>query len=58
MWVIARTATGRPTLMHQLEEDYGDRSSCGLDVTQWSRAYKAEPIKEIACIKCAKKAGR
>lgn len=57
MWILARTAKGRPTLMHQLVEDYGDKTSCGTDVTSWSRAYRASPIKEIACIKCAKKAG-
>lgn len=57
MWILARTSNGRPTLMHHLEEDYGDKTSCGLEVTTWSRAYRARPIKEIACIKCTKKAG-
>lgn len=55
MFILARTAKGRPTLMHQLEEDFGDVTSCGLDVTQWSRAYKAYPIKEILRKKCGRK---
>ena len=57
MWILARTSKGRPTLMHHLGEDYGDETSCGLDVTQWSRAYRKVVIKEIACKKCTKKAG-
>ena len=56
MWILARTSNGRPTLMHQLEEDFGDKTSCGLEVNTWSRAYRARAVKEIACKKCAKKA--
>lgn len=56
-FILARTSKGRPTLMHALGEHYGDKTVCGLEVTNWSRAYKAEPIKEILCVKCGKSVG-
>lgn len=57
MFIIARTSKGRPTLMHALNERYGEKTMCGLEVESWSRAYKAEPIKEILCVKCGKAVG-
>lgn len=55
-YVIARTASKRPTLQHKLASDsvWPDSTECGLDITKWSRAYQAEPITEILCRKCAR----
>lgn len=50
-YVIARTGRGRPTLQHRLIVD-SDQTACGLDVTQWSRAYSAYPIAQVLCKKC------
>jgi hypothetical protein len=51
-FVIARTARDRPSLMHKLSEEYEYLTSCGVDVTGWSRAYLAEPIPEVLCKRC------
>lgn len=55
MYVLARTPSRRPTLQHvvSVNED-GERTACGLDITQWSRAYQPAPIAAILCLKCAK----
>lgn len=57
MFILARTAHGRPSLQHVLVEDFSDETRCGLDVSQWSRAYQATAIKEILCKKCGKSVG-
>lgn len=55
MFTIARTAAGRPSLQHLMEEGSWDRTACGLPVSGWSRAWQTEPIKEVLCKKCEKK---
>ena len=56
MYVLARTASKRPTLQHRLVsgEDGSQLTACGLDVTQWSRAYQNKSIPQILCIRCTK----
>jgi len=55
-FVLARTPSRRPTLQHVfvLNEDGREASACGLDLTQWSRAYQPAPIRAILCMKCAR----
>lgn len=52
MYLIARTATKRPSLMHKITEDNYDKTICGLDVSHWSRTYTGTPILVILCMKC------
>lgn len=52
-YVVARTGAGRPSLQHHTEDM--TKTTCGLDISVWSRAYMKSPIKEILCRKCAKK---
>ena len=52
-YLIARTAAGRPSLMHKVGLIPG-KTACGLDVRGWSRAWMDHPIPEILCKKCAK----
>lgn len=52
MYALARSATGRPTLQHRTTDM--NTTLCGLDMTSWSRAYQAVPIREILCKKCGK----
>ena len=52
MYALARSATGRPTLQHRTTDM--NTTLCGLDMTSWSRAYQATPIREILCKKCRK----
>ena len=49
-FVVARTASGRPSLQH-ITLDL-DTTKCGMDISRWSRAYSSTPIKEILCKKC------
>lgn len=51
MFVIARTASRRPTLQHGVLLGLY-RTWCGLDVWPWSRAYQREPIPQILCTNC------
>ena len=58
MFVIARTARRRPTLQHQVSDADAARTSCGLDISAWSRAYQTSAIPQIICIKCDQKRRR
>lgn len=51
-WIVARSASKRPTLMHMLVSF--DRTACGLDIRGWSRAYLEVPIPQIVCLHCKK----
>lgn len=53
MFTIARTANGRPSLMHLVAEN--NWTACGIDINGWSRAYIKSAIPQILCKKCAKK---
>lgn len=55
-YVIARNAGGRPTLQHYTS-DYRT-STCGLDITRWSRAYSEVKLREIICRNCDKNMGK
>lgn len=54
-FILARTGSGRPSLQHVLDLEDLDRSSCGLDISIWSRAYMRDAIPQILCKKCGKK---
>jgi hypothetical protein len=52
LYVIARNEHGRPTLQHKLSPGTSSLLSCSTqDISQWSRAYQAEPIPEVLCRK-------
>lgn len=51
-YVIARTPSSRPTLMHALSWVDPALTRCGLDTTKWSRAYMSSPVPEILCQRC------
>jgi hypothetical protein len=51
-YVVARTMSKRPSLQHFTPDH--NKTSCGLDISGWSRAYMRTEIKEILCIKCKK----
>lgn len=52
MYLLARTAHGRPALQHKTEDF--TMTLCGLDTSAWSRAYLGKAIPQILCKKCAK----
>lgn len=59
IYVIARNASGRPTLMHQVvygefKGDITTFTKCGHDFHRWSRAYLDYPIAQIMCKNCQK----
>lgn len=51
-YVVARTMSKRPSLQHFTSDL--DMTSCGIDISLWSRAYMKTEIKEILCLKCRK----
>jgi len=53
MFVIARTAKRRPTLMHILSANHSGHTICGVDISPWSRAYFEEPIPQVLCQRCS-----
>jgi hypothetical protein len=53
-FVVARTGSGRPSLMHLTDTNILV-TRCGLIMRGWSRAYTNTPIPAILCKKCAKK---
>ncbi|WNO27825.1 hypothetical protein SEA_HUWBERT_74 [Microbacterium phage Huwbert] len=55
-YVVARTASKRPSLQHFTVDH--EVTSCGLDISIWSRAYMKTEIKEIFCLKCRKSLAR
>lgn len=56
MFVIARGAAGRPTLIHRCEVIGADRTDCGVSMYGWSREYMAKPLWEI--LRCRQKGCR
>lgn len=52
-FVIARTGSGRPALMHAIAPD--DWTQCGLDIRAWSKSYHHDAIPNFLCKRCAKK---
>jgi hypothetical protein len=53
LYVLARNGSGRPTLQHKTSLLY-PTTSCGIDISGWSRSYSKKPIPEILCRKCGK----
>lgn len=57
VYVIARNASGRPTLQHKLMPGAASLTACGTPIESWSRAYQSEPIHEVLCKREACQAG-
>lgn len=53
VYVIARTGSSRPSLMHLLPPGVGSVTACGIDVSNWSRAYTNQPIEQVLCLRGA-----
>lgn len=53
VYVIARTNSGRPSLQHLLPPGVGSVTACGVDVSNWSRAYTHQPIPQVLCLRGA-----
>lgn len=53
LYVVARTAGGRPTLQHLLPPGVGSVTACGVEMEEWSRAYMRAPVPEILCLRSA-----
>lgn len=51
-FVVARSASGRATLMHRIGNVELMVTACGLDINVWSRAYLSEKIPQIMCKRC------
>jgi hypothetical protein len=49
VYVIARNASGRPTLQHKLVDGQASMTCCGTDTSEWSRAFQSKRIEEILC---------
>ena len=54
LYVIARTAKQRPSLMHIASPFNRSQTLCGVVMLGWSRAYFHEPIPQVLCKRCAK----
>jgi hypothetical protein len=53
LYVIARSAAGRPTCQHKLPEGVASETSCGVDIRPWSRSYQNFRIEEVLCRRAA-----
>lgn len=54
VYVLARTASGRPALQHRLLQTDKDITACGLNMSRWSRVYSHTCFSSIYCKKCAR----
>ena len=52
MYFIARTKSGRPSLMHRLNSGHTEMTVCGHWADGWAKAYRQVPIQEVLCKKC------
>jgi hypothetical protein len=52
-YVVARNASGRPTLQHKLLDGGTALTLCGRNVSAWSCAYMHKKIDAIICRRCA-----
>jgi hypothetical protein len=50
-YVAARNASGRPTLMHRIGEQF-NTTICGYDMAGWSRVFFNESIDILLCKRC------
>lgn len=50
-YVVARSHTGRATLQHKVSTQDINWTSCGYDISPWSRHYMSERIEVILCKK-------
>jgi len=50
LYVIARSASGRPTLQHKLVDGTASVTCCGRVMDGWSRAFMTKRIDEVLCL--------
>lgn len=53
VYVVARNSSGRPVLQHKLIDGQATHTSCGQDVTPWSRQYTHIRLEAILCLRGA-----
>lgn len=53
-FMVARTGSGRPSLMHAVHIYDISTTACGLDASRWSRFYVARAIPQVLCKRCAR----
>lgn len=54
MYIIARTRSNRPSLMHRLNVVDTSWTACGISLFGWSRAYFKVAVPEVLCKKCGR----
>lgn len=54
MYIIARTASKRPTLQHILYGGSVTLTLCGISARRWSRVYMGTEIPTLLCRRCQK----
>ena len=50
VYVIARSAAGRPCLQHKLTDGQAERTACGRNVSGWSRQLMPKRLDAILCL--------
>lgn len=63
VFVISRSASGRPTAMHELQYGTASATICGTSMEGWSRYFVPESVargalKGMLCGNCARHTGR
>lgn len=53
-FMVARTGSGRPSLMHAVDLSDFSTTTCGLDASHWSRFYVDRAIPQVLCKRCAR----
>lgn len=51
-FMAARNFSGRPTLMHKVSKNDVNKTLCGYDMSDWSRAYFLKPVDLLLCKRC------
>lgn len=54
-YFVARGLNNQPTLMHRTTLPFGTETICGMDVSQWSRAWLERVLTPVYCLKCMRK---
>ncbi len=54
-YVIARTASKKPTLMHQINPQDTNMTVCGWDMSAWSLVYFEKAFDVLMCRRCCPK---
>ena len=54
VYVIARSASGRATLQHELEHGSAEETICGRSMTGWSRHFSDTRIDVVFRLACGR----